>query len=68
VKEFERNLRRRVSVVHRELAAARSVGEDYVSELHAARLEELYDLARRHGIDVGSPVDVEVPRPRPESS
>ncbi|MDX3194362.1 hypothetical protein PV458_38715 [Streptomyces sp. MN03-5084-2B] len=66
--EFELNLRRRVAVVHRELAAARAGGEDYVSELHAARLEELYDLARRHGIDVMSPADVEVPSPRQEPS
>ena len=80
MKEFERNLRRRVGVVYRELAAARADGEDYVSELHAARLEELFDLARRYGIDVTSPVDVpvdvsadlsadvEVPSPRPEPS
>lgn len=64
--EFERNLRRRVGVVYRELAAARAGGEDYTSELHAARLEELYDLARRHGIDVASPVEPGIPDPRRE--
>ncbi|MET9001051.1 hypothetical protein [Amycolatopsis sp. Hca4] len=66
--EFERNLRRRVGVVHRELAAAREHGEDYDSELHAARLEELFDLARRHGIDLASPDGPEIPDPRPEPS
>lgn len=62
--EFERNLRRRVGVVYRELAAARADGEDYASELHAARLEELFDLARRHGIDVEPPAGPDVPAPR----
>ncbi|MEU0535231.1 hypothetical protein [Amycolatopsis tolypomycina] len=66
--EFELNLRRRVGVVYRELAAARADGEDYAGELHAARLEELYDLARRHGIDVAAPVDVDAAIPRQDRS
>lgn len=62
--EFELNLRRRVGVVYRELAAARANGEDYAGELHTARLEELFDLARRHGIDVAPPVDLDTAIPR----
>ncbi|HEY3472013.1 MAG TPA: hypothetical protein VGL47_43245 [Amycolatopsis sp.] len=64
MKEFEKTLRGRVGVVYTELAAAREGGEDYACDLHAARLEELFDLARRHGIDATTWVDLDVAIPR----
>ncbi len=62
--EFETVLRRRIDTIYRELDAARQDGLEYQAELHSVRLEELFDLAARNGVDVGSWVDLEVEIPR----
>ena len=62
--EFETVLRRRVDSVYQELAEARRDGQDYLVDLHRARLEELFDLAARNEVNARSWVDLDVEIPR----
>lgn len=49
--EFITTLRDRVQVVREQLTTAREAGQEYESDLHLARIQELLDLAARHGVD-----------------
>lgn len=55
--EFELVLRGRVSGVLEELASARAAARDEDVDLHVARIEELLDLAHRHGVDTSTWID-----------
>jgi hypothetical protein len=48
--EFERALRGQVDQAREMLAVAQRAGHDYEAHLHAARIQDLLDLAARHGI------------------
>ena len=64
--EFELVLRQRVVTAYRELVVARRAGLDYEMDLHRARLEDLFELASRNGVDAVSWVDLETEIPRQE--
>ena len=49
--EFVTVLRGRVDRARQDLVAARVAGRDDDVDLHVARIEELLDLAERHGVD-----------------
>lgn len=55
--EFETVLRGRVSGVREELVAARASARDEDVYMHVARIEELLDLAQRHGVDTAMWID-----------
>ncbi|NBH01720.1 hypothetical protein [Amycolatopsis sp. SID8362] len=62
--EFEAVLRERVDTTYRQLTVARRVGLDYETEQQGALLEDLFELARQHGLDAASWVDVDTEIPR----
>jgi hypothetical protein len=55
--EFVTALRGRVQGAQEKLATAREAGHDYEVYLHIARIKDLLDLARRHGIDTTGWID-----------
>lgn len=50
-------LHAQIDVVQRNLGIAADAGLPYEAALHRARLEDLMEVASRHGIDVTSWVD-----------
>ena len=54
---FETVLRSQVDEALQTLAAARQAGHDYEVDLHGARIQDLLDLAAKHGIDTGDWLD-----------
>ena len=50
-------LRAQIATAQHNLALAGEAGLPYEAYLHRARLEDLMDLAARHGIDVSAWVD-----------
>lgn len=63
---FEAASRRRIANASRNLADARSAADDDVVRLHAAKLEEAFDLALRFTLNRGMPKlgRSMIPRPR----
>jgi hypothetical protein len=55
--EFERALHSQVDQAQQALGTARQAGHDYEVHLHAARIQDLLDLAATHGIDTGDWID-----------
>jgi hypothetical protein len=55
--EFVTVLRGRIDRAREDLAAARAAERDDDVDLHAARIEELLDLAERHGVDTATWID-----------
>jgi hypothetical protein len=55
--EFVTVLRGRVQGAQKELSAARQAEHDYEIYLHIARIQDLLDLAERHGIDTTAWID-----------
>jgi hypothetical protein len=49
---FEENLRQRLAVTRRALAAAQRDGDDHGVQTHASEVEDLERLAAAHGIVV----------------
>jgi hypothetical protein len=60
VSEFSAQLRRGIAEAQRLAKAAKSAGHPYEAYLHRARLADLIDLARRHGIDPDTLVEPEL--------
>jgi hypothetical protein len=54
---FEYELRMQIETSHRGLAIARREDLPYEAYLHRARLEDLFELAERHGVDVEQWID-----------
>lgn len=52
-----RELRGQIETVQGLLLLAERAGMPYAAHLHRARLEDLVDMATRHGIDVSGWVD-----------
>ncbi|MGK3208655.1 hypothetical protein [Amycolatopsis sp. MEPSY49] len=63
---FEAAFRRRIAKASRNAADARSVGDHDVARIHAARLEDAFDLALRLKLDGGVPHlrQMAIPGPR----
>lgn len=55
--EFVTVLRGRVQGTHEKLTVARAAEHDYEIHLHIARIQDLLDMAGRHGVDTTSWID-----------
>jgi hypothetical protein len=55
-----KELHTQIKTVQHNLALASRAGLSYEAHLHRARLEDLIDMAERHGIDVTAWVDREL--------
>ena len=55
--EFVTVLRGRIEGAHEKLAAARAAEHDYEIYQHIARINDLLDMAERHGIDTTTWID-----------